>query len=230
MPKSAKIAIEFLLASLVFICIIISIRFTGLDLIVSDTAHNITTFNSTMPLKIAAWMGKYFSVIFCGIVIIILPWLWKTNHKFKKEALFAVVLLAVGPGFMSNFLFKPHFKRPRPQQIERYRPDSAVKFLPALSPGENITHKSFPSGHAGAAFFFIFPWLCLRLRQKYGLKLIIPGLIFGLLTGAVRILEGKHFLSDIIASLAVVYLTGLIIAFLFFRNSDALENTPVEDQ
>ena len=220
MSRAGKSLVEFISAILVFIGIMYLVRFTNLDLKISDAAFNLTAFNSSKMLTVAAWIGKYMSVIFCSVVILALPWLWKTDHKFKKEATFAIFLLAVGPGFMNNFIFKPYFKRPRPFQIERYNDQNNYKYTPPLVQGTNRKHTSFPSGHARAAFFFIFPWFCLRYRREYGIRLIIPGFIFGLITGSIRIMEGNHFFSDIMASLAVVYLTGTVLSYLLFSEDE----------
>ncbi len=218
MNNKKKFFIEFFTALTVFCGIMLLIRFLDLDLKASDKAFDITGFNSTALLEAAAWIGKYLSVIFCSIVILALPFLLKKKNPLAREAFLAVCLLAIGPGFLNNFIFKPFFQRSRPVEIQRYKPESKLKFTPPLTIGESKQGTSFPSGHSGAAFFFIFPWFCLRFRQKYGVRLLVPGLIFGAMTGAVRVLEGRHFVSDVIASLCVVYLSATVLSFLLYRN------------
>lgn len=212
--------LELTVSIFVFLCLLLIIRFTNLDLIISDKAHEITGFESAEWLEVAAWIGKYLSVIVCSVFILLLPYLLKKKSPFAKEALLAIFILITGPGLINNFLLKPFFQRPRPVQIERYNESSQIKFVPALSIGKVESHTSFPSGHSGAAFFFIFPWFCLRFRKEFGIRLIIPGLIFGVMTGSVRILEGRHFASDVLASLAVVYITGTILSYFFYKKSD----------
>lgn len=238
MTSTKKFIIEFVAAFIFFVGVIYLVRVTGLDLTVSDKAFELTGFESTAMLETAAWIGKYLSVIFCSVLILILPWLLKKQKNLAREAIMAIAILVIGPGLLNNFIFKPFFQRPRPVQIERYNESATTKFTPALTIGKNENDTSFPSGHSGAAFFFIFPWFCLRFRKKYGIRLIIPGLIFGIMTGSVRILEGRHFLSDVTASLAVVYLTGTLLSFLTYRsvkdtfeeNSEKLnEATPQEN-
>lgn len=223
MTSSKNFIIEFTGALFVFVCLLLSIRFTNLDLILSDKAHSITGFETTSLLGAAAWIGKYLSVIACSIFLLSLPFLLKKKSPFAKEALLAICILVTGPGMVNNFLLKPFFKRPRPVQIERYTEKAPSTFVPALSRGEINTHTSFPSGHSGAAFFFIFPWFCLRFRKKYGIRLIIPGIVFGIMTGSVRILEGRHFASDVLASLTVVYLTGTVLSYFFYKKSKMAE-------
>ncbi len=221
--------IEFCIALTAFISVLVLIRFSNLDLIISDAAYDYTAFQTTNYLDIAAWAGKYASVIFCTIMILLLPWLWKSNHPFKKEATFAVALLLIGPGLSSNLIFKPFFKRPRPVQITRYSIEKAANFVPPLNRGTNKEDTSFPSGHAGAAFFFIFPWFCPELRKKYGILILTPGFLYGLSTGAIRILQGRHFSSDIIASLGVVYLSATVLSYFFFKHkgeTDATKEQP----
>ena len=218
MTTAKKFILELSGALLFFVCVLLLIRYFNLDLNLSDKANAITGFQTTELLGAAAWIGKYLSVIFCSLLLLSLPWLKKNNSPLIREASLAVLLLLIGPGLLNNFIFKPLFKRPRPVQIERYNKESQVNFKPALSIGTVKSHTSFPSGHSGAAFFFIFPWFCLRFRKKYGIRLIIPGLIFGIMTGSVRVLEGRHFLSDVIASLTVVYITGIILSYFIYKN------------
>ena len=218
MESNKKIIIEFFAAITFFAVIMFLFRLTGFDLTVSDKAYDLTGFHSTSLLKAAAWVGKYLSVIFCSTAILALPYLLKKKKPYAREAILAICLLGLGPGILNNFIFKPLFQRSRPVEIQRYNPDSEYKFTPPLTIGENSEATSFPSGHSGAAFFFIFPWFCLRFRKKYGIRLLIPGLIFGCITGAVRVLEGRHFMSDVIASLCVVYLSATLLSFFFYRN------------
>lgn len=218
MTDIKKFFIEFITALAVFCGILLFIRFLNLDLKASDTAFELTSFHSSTLLETAAWIGKYLSVIFCSTALLSLPYLIKKKSPLAREAVLAVCLLAIGPGFLNNFIFKPLFQRPRPVEIQRYNSQSHLSFTPALSIGKSSGGTSFPSGHSGAAFFFIFPWFCLRFRRKYGIRLLVPGLIFGAMTGAVRVLEGRHFISDVIASLCVVYLSATVLSFLLYRN------------
>lgn len=214
---------ELIGALIVFACLILTIRFLNFDLIISDKAHSITGFETTSLLGAAAWIGKYLSVMVCCGLLLYLPFLVKRRSPLAKEACLAICILAIGPGLVNNFFLKPFFKRPRPVQIERYTEAAPSKFVPALSRGSINSHTSFPSGHSGAAFFFIFPWFCLRFRERYGIRLIIPGLVFGIMTGSIRILEGRHFASDVLASLAVVYLTGTVLSYFIYKKSKTVE-------
>ena len=219
-----SVFVEFIAAATILTVLIFLIRISGLDLKISDRAHQLTAFKSGTLMEYLAWIGKYLSILFAALAMLLLIKKRNENHPFKKELIFALLLLFIGPFLINNFLLKPFFKRPRPQQIIRYQAESQHTFVPAFNSGTDTSHKSFPSGHAGAAFFFIFPWFCYKYRQRFGLKLFLPGLCFGLLTGSLRILVGKHFLSDILASLMLVYLTGLVLAYLVFRK-DTLEES-----
>lgn len=219
MVKTEKIIIEFITAFIIFTGLILLIRLTDLDLSVSDKVFSLNAFKTNKTLEVMARTGKYLSVVFGGALVIILPYLIKKNSHRVKEVMLTLFILVLGPGLLNNFVCKPFFKRARPLQIERFDSSSKNKFIPALSRGSKKEWSSFPSGHAAAAFFFIFPWFWLPLRTKYGWRLFIPGFIFGVSVGSVRILQGQHFLSDIVASLALVYLTGLVLALIFYRKT-----------
>ncbi|RWX49504.1 PAP2 superfamily protein, partial [Candidatus Electrothrix marina] len=71
------------------------------------------------------------------------------------------------------------------------------------------SNSSFPSGHAAIAFFLMAPWFVLRDRkQRYAEAFLISGLLFGTLVGIARILQGGHFVSDILWAGGLLYLLG----------------------
>ncbi len=201
---------------LFIVIIFFVIRKTNLDILISSKAFSLTDFNEHWFWAFISNTGKYLCLVFilaygCFIV-------FSRNRKkvLIKGFLLASLLLIIGPGMINNQVLKPYFNRPRPYQIKNYQESSSISFVPILSRGTEKRGRSFPSGHAGAAFFFIFPWFIQEFREKYRFKVLLPGLFFGLFIGALRILGGHHFLSDIIASFGVVYLSGCLASYLLY--------------
>jgi lipid A 4'-phosphatase len=124
---------------------------------------------------------------------------------------FVLLALALGPGLITNTVLKDHWGRPRPVQIrefggsEDYRPPWAAN-------GPCARNCSFVGGHAAMGFFVITgAWVWPRRRRTW----LLAGLASGALVGAARIVQGGHFLSDIVGALAVVWLVNESLFRLF---------------
>jgi lipid A 4'-phosphatase len=109
--------------------------------------------------------------------------------------------LALGPGLVVNTILKDHWGRARPHQILVFGGDA--HFTPAVLMADQCARNcSFPSGHAALGFWLVAVamvvpprWRCLAM----GCALAI-----GALVGAMRIAQGAHFLSDVIAAALIV--------------------------
>jgi membrane-associated PAP2 superfamily phosphatase len=136
-------------------------------------------------------------------------------RKFRRQSLFIVLLLALGPGLVVNVILKDHFGRPRPSDlIEFGGTQHFVQFWQFGSGGKN---SSFPSGHASIAFFLMALWFIYRWKNRpKALFFLLTGLLFGLLVGIARIMQGAHFLSDVLWAGGLVYITGELLS-CFFR-------------
>ena len=156
------------------------------------------------PLILA--FAAIFVFAFSFISIRILP--------YRKIALFLVLFLAIGPGFITNTVFKNHWGRPRPRQIENFGGEE--KFLAVWVKGVSKRGKSFPSGHASIGFFLFSPFFFLRkIRTKLAVFFLFLGVIYGTLMGVGRMIQGGHFASDVVWAGGFTYLTGLILYYLF---------------
>jgi lipid A 4'-phosphatase len=121
----------------------------------------------------------------------------------RNAAAYGLLALALGPGLVVNGVLKEHWGRPRPQQIVQF--GGTASFVPALWPSRQCTHNcSFVSGHAAAGFFLITgAWIWPRRRRAW----LIVGIGAGGLIGLARIVQGGHFLSDVLGALLVVWFT-----------------------
>lgn len=136
---------------------------------------------------------------------------WRAPFAFMAIASFA------GPALVVNFIFKDNFGRPRPRDVVEFEGtrDYLYVFVPS-----SITGRSFPSGHASIGFYLMTPYFVLlayRRRLAYGF--LIAGILFGTLMGVTRILQGGHFLTDVLWAGGMVYLVdfGLYYAFGLHR-------------
>ena len=59
------------------------------------------------------------------------------------------------------------------------------------------------------------PWFIFyRRRKKLAVFFLGGGLTFGLFVGFVRMLQGGHFLSDIVWAGGLVYLCGVVLSWV----------------
>lgn len=129
----------------------------------------------------------------------------------KKQALFLLLLLAIGPGLLVNLALKDHLGRARPREIHEF--GGQYPFTQIWRHGTAGKNSSFPSGHAAVAFYLMAPWFVLRGRKRIQASCwLAGGLTYGCLVGTARILQGGHFLLDVFWAGGLVYLSGEIIA------------------
>ena len=141
---------------------------------------------------------------------------------YRKQALFLVLLLIVGPGLLVNVLLKDNLGRARPRELIEF--GGKYEFSQIWEMGKTGKNSSFPSGHSSVGFYMIAPWFLLRRQKRSkGLVWLAGGMGYGLLIGGARILQGGHFLSDVVWSGGLVYITGELLILLIFPDDSRLE-------
>ena len=154
-------------------------------------------------LLLAAWA----LVTLCGGLIV------TTWRRYRRQAIFVLLLLALGPGLLVNVVLKDHLGRPRPRELAEF--GGQHEFVQFWQPGSDEKNSSFPSGHAAIAFFTMAPWFIYRRENPAVARVFLAGgLLFGSLVGLTRILQGAHFISDILWAGGLVYLLGEALAWL----------------
>ncbi len=144
-------------------------------------------------------------------------------RQWKKGGVFLTLFLILGPGLLVNTAFKGGWGRPRPRDIVQF--DGKKQFLQPWQKGISGQGRSFPSGHASAAFFMIAPFFIYRRRRpRVAIGWLVGGIVFGVLMSIARIAQGGHFLSDNLWAFGMVYLTGLLLSAVM--RLDKEENSP----
>ena len=151
-----------------------------------------------------------------AFVVLLLGLRWQRLRSWRRQSLFMLLFLALGPGLLVNVLLKDHLVKPRPRElIEFGGQDHHTQFWQqgAAEPRQN---NSFPSGHASIAFAMMGPWFFLRQRRRQmATTFLVSGIGWGAMVGAARILQGGHFFSDVIWAGGLVYLVGSLLALCF---------------
>ncbi len=171
-------------------------------------------------------------------------WLWEATYKFAPLAgatlatLAAVILglatirprmvrarlgsatllftLLIGPGLLVNVVFKDHWGHPRPRQVVGLGGDMAYE--PPLKPAFEQNGHSFACGHCSVGFSLMAFWFILKRgwRRLAWIALVGAGLA-GLLIGVARMAAGGHFLSDVLWSGFLVFLSAWFTYYVLLR-------------
>ena len=121
----------------------------------------------------------------------------------------AVLCGVLGPGLVIEVWFKNTVGRPRPVQVVEFGGDQP--FHGVFQPGSNPEkHRSFVSSHAAAGFWLLS--LGLTAGPVWRRRWLVIGLVTGSLIGLGRMMQGGHFLSDIIFSFYAVWIPCEIVA------------------
>jgi membrane-associated phospholipid phosphatase len=132
---------------------------------------------------------------------------------FKNDKLKTVTLLATQSLITSSVMvnvIKAVIGRKRPSAFDELHEDN----LSFLGPGVNSVSSSFPSGHSTAAFS-----VATVFAEEYKDNVAIPIISYSAATlvGLSRITENAHWASDVLAGVALGYVTGKLAVRNYHR-------------
>ncbi|MBL4884542.1 MAG: phosphatase PAP2 family protein, partial [Planctomycetaceae bacterium] len=143
--------------------------------------------------------------------------LWRRSNHWTRGAFLIATVFLIGPGLLVNGTMKPAFSRPRPREVIQMGGEQA--YQPAFGFGEKMNfNASFPSGHASIGFFLIAPAFLFRRKHRTRRLILISGLLLGSVMSLSRIVQGGHYLSDVLWSLAIIYFTSWITLTLMLTH------------
>jgi membrane-associated PAP2 superfamily phosphatase len=118
------------------------------------------------------------------------------RRAWRGPGLYLALLLLLGPGLFSNVLGKGLAGRPRPEDTLGF--GGLWEFHRPFQLGLPGRGRSFISGHASAAWYFLgIPFLLQGARRRWAWAASIG---FGLLMSWIRVAQGAHWLSDTLLS------------------------------
>ena len=150
--------------------------------------------------------------LYFGILILIIIKeliFFRFKSTITKNSLFIIIALLLGPGLVVNQVFKQNWGRARPNEIVQFG-STNIYSAPLEISNQCESNCSFVSGHASGGFFILTLAWALRRRRWFWI-----GLISGSIVGLGRILQGGHFLSDIVFAFWTVYFSSQITAAFF---------------
>lgn len=169
-----------------------------------DYADYITSFGSTVALAaVVVWwlIGKG------------LPVRGKVPGRVVAYLLLAFL---IGPVLTISLGFKEHWGRNRPVEVTEF--GGAAPFTPYWNTtGKCESDCSFPSGHSSRGFIFMAAAIAaFGLGWRYRYAMLAAALAIGVSAATFRIMEGKHFLSDVtLSACIVIYLSWVLFRFMY---------------
>ena len=166
------------------------------------------------------WAGRLFIQLlvvmnlgFLAVLILkVLKPRWVVRIK-AKTALYLLVCLLVGPGFVVNVILKDHWGRPRPHQVQEYGGIAHYQPVWKMSTQCDV-NCSFVCGDCSMAFN-LFAFVPLVRRKALLTTAVV---LAGLFMSFIRVSAGGHFISDALISGLIVYLVISAIYRLFCRS------------
>ncbi len=130
----------------------------------------------------------------------------------RKIFLYLVLVMIIGPGLVVNTALKQQWGRPRPRRIQEFGGKHRYEApwqMDKSSPGN-----SFPSGHASMGFYFLtLHFLSRRKGWRKSFWIGLLAIAWGAVIGLVRIMQGGHFFTDVLWSLAIVWFISALLYY-----------------
>jgi lipid A 4'-phosphatase len=147
-----------------------------------------------------------------------------------RAAVFLVATLILGPGLLVNMTMKEHWPRSRPVDVSEF--GGSERFLPWWDPrGLCPGNCSFVGGESAGAFWSLAPAAVTPLPWR---PVAYAGaLAFGAAVGALRIMFGGHFFTDVVFSGVFIFLVvwtvhGVLYRWRLTRLADATVERALE--
>jgi len=120
----------------------------------------------------------------------------------RRAALFLLLSLALGPGLTVNTIFKDHWGRARPAQIVEF--GGTRRFSPPFVPSDQCSRNcSFPAGDPALGFYLFSAAFLVSVPRRR--PVAASAATLGAALGLIRLAQGGHYLSDVLASGFLVY-------------------------
>jgi lipid A 4'-phosphatase len=133
----------------------------------------------------------------------------------NRFLLFLLAALAVGPGLVVNAGFKDNWGRARPRDVTEFAGDR--QFTPALQPTDQRDRNcSFVAGHPSVVYWLAALGFAVAAGRRRN-RIFLAAAALGLVAGLGRIVQGGHFLSDVIFSGLAVFTVLWLLATYVFR-------------
>lgn len=152
---------------------------------------------------------------FAALFIFVISHFHDHSRRYRRQALYILLVIVIGPGLVVNLIVKDHWGRPRPMHITQF--GGEFEYLPPLQIG-HTPDKSFVCGHCSVGYSFFVLYF---LAQNYKLFYFALTLVLAWTMGFTRMTSGGHFVSDILWSGYLVFLVAFALYYGWYNRSHA---------
>jgi lipid A 4'-phosphatase len=126
-------------------------------------------------------------------------------RPMRAAALMIFLCIAIGAGLLANVTFKDNWGRARPHSVVEF--GGINTYTPPFIISDQCPRNcSFVAGHPSVIFAFFGVALLFTGRRRVALIVLVAAL--GAVVGAARMMQGSHFVSDVIFSGVLLYITA----------------------
>lgn len=200
---------------------VIFLIFPNIDITIASYFYDNTTNsfigNSSSLLTFLHYAARVVPIVISilGILFLMLIIVKGFKFKYKKELLYLLVCLWVGPGIIVNVFFKDNWGRPRPVMVKELGGEKVFQ-QPFVISKQCHKNCSFVCGDASIGFWLMaFVPLIATFRRR--LAMLGVSMIAGGSLGLMRMSQGGHFFSDVIFCGIFIYISTAIVYLLFYK-------------
>ncbi|WP_420724689.1 phosphatase PAP2 family protein [Hwanghaeella sp. LZ110] len=203
------------ICGLVFIALtVLFLPFPQIDLWVSKQVYLGENEFWLSRSEFTAFKNDVLRPLFSYLVVVgLVVFLWRLFtvriQQVRKLARYAFLLLCLilSTGLVVHGVFKENWGRARPKQVTEFA--GAQIFTPPLLPAQQCDGNcSFVSGDASVGYVFLALALYAAKRRKFWILVTVAA---GIGMGILRVMNGSHFLSDILYAGVFTCGTNLIL-------------------
>lgn len=164
----------------------------------STDPHDHWPMGRQLPWSVLFRMGPWFAgALVTTALAALAAGLAFKRDALRRNAIWMLATVVLGPGLVVNFALKDHWSRPRPRDVLEF--GGQRHYTPAPLRGE--WGYSFPCGHCSVGFLVGLGWWIWRRRRPYlAVTSALTGLVAGTALGLGRMAAGGHFVSDVVWS------------------------------
>jgi lipid A 4'-phosphatase len=186
------------------------------------------TYDWNLVRRIANWIPFLLlaPAVFALLYKIIFP--AKPMWMAPSVVIFLIGSFLIGPGLISNVALKENWGRPRPNKIVQF--SGVAHFQPWWRPSSECKRNcSFVSGEASQAYWLVAPATLAPPQLRPAA--LGAAVVFGTSVGAMRIIFGRHFVTDVVfAGVITIAIVMALYQLLLdpVRRSDARLEQAIE--
>jgi len=205
---------------------VISLVGPNIDLALANLFYDPTSFRRFVgianPYLIPLREHGMIAIGTCALIVILalMSYLPGRLPSVPPRAAIALTLsLVIGPGIMVNGILKPYGGRPRPVEVTQF--GGNLQFVDWWNPtGSCHSNCSFMSGEATTAAWMVGP--AMLVPPPWRTVAIGAALVFAGVVGALRIVAGAHFFTDVLVGILAMIVIVLTVNRLFGIRNDAV--------